>query len=57
MALDHRYREANTMADYLANMGVEQISPLAAFESPPNAIMSCLAQDCSGVSWTLVIRN
>ena len=57
VTLDHCYREANTVADQLANLGVEQLSPLAIFERPPNAVLSHLAHDCNGPSWPHMIQN
>jgi len=45
------------VADHLANMGVEQHSPLAIFDQPPNAVKSILSQDRCVVSWTRMIRD
>ena len=46
---NHCYREANRVADHMANLGVEQSSSMVTFDSPPTSVGSLLFEDVSGI--------
>ncbi|KAL6568983.1 hypothetical protein OROGR_000708 [Orobanche gracilis] len=45
--VSHVYREANSMADYLASMGCDE---LCIYHHPPDFILQFMHADCNGVS-------
>lgn len=49
--LQYCYREANKIADFLANLGVQQDTPIIIFDSPPAAALPLLLEDVFGVYW------
>ena len=55
--MEYCYKETNKVADYLANLGVDQESSLAIFLQPPNGAKTILFQDCCGISWTRMVRK
>lgn len=46
----HVYREANRVADRLANMGVEQAEAFIVYDDPPASIRELLLADVMGVT-------
>ena len=55
--LRHCYREANRVADYFANLGVNQTVLLVIFDShSPPTVMPFLRDDVFGVSWPRCLR-
>ena len=57
ISFKHCYKEANRVADYLANLGVGQSPPLVIFDSPPSSIGALLFEDVSGVFWPRILRT
>ncbi|KAL9236717.1 hypothetical protein vseg_011353 [Gypsophila vaccaria] len=51
VVIQHIYREANSSADWLANVAIDQEERLTVFEYPPDCLKYLLRQDISGVSW------
>jgi len=55
--LAHCYREANRVADLLANIGVDQASTFVLFDLPPYSVRSLLVDDSHSVAWPCLLRN
>jgi len=49
--ISHCYREANKVADTLANMGCNLSSDVVIFDYPPPEVKEVLFADCIGVGW------
>ncbi|KAK9749278.1 hypothetical protein RND81_02G114800 [Saponaria officinalis] len=47
----HVYREANSCADWLANLDIDQMEHLKILEEPPQCLQYLLQQDLTGVAW------
>lgn len=50
--VSHSYREANQVADWLANKGVVQSEDILTFNHPPHALYQLLHADFLGIAWT-----
>lgn len=55
--ISHCYRETNSVADGLANLGVRLGIGFCFFESPPNEVLNLLFADNVRVAWPIVINN
>ena len=55
--LTHWFREANKVADTLANIGVNLNVPCMLFRQPPREVMDALFADAVGVEWPRKIRS
>ena len=58
--IDHCYREANPVADHLANIGatgVDQKSAMIVYACPPNSVLNKLFEDIYGAFCPRVISN
>jgi len=55
--ITHCYREANLVADKLANLGVILDGNFMLFECPPREVLDVLFADAVGVGWPRLIRN
>ena len=55
--ISHCYREANKVADALANIGCNLSSTLAIFDRPPPEIQELLFADSIGVGWPRTMSN
>ena len=51
VTISHCFREANKVADALANIGCNLQSGVAMYERPPNEVKELLFADCIGVGW------
>jgi len=55
--ITHCYREANQVADILANIGTEGSLEVKIFRTPPVAVQEALYADCTGISWPRQIHE
>lgn len=55
--VSHCYREANQVADKLANLGVDINNGCMIYESPPVEVRDCLFADSVGASWPRMITS
>jgi len=51
VCITHCYREANQVADILANIGTEGGLEIQIFRNPPTAVREALYADSMGISW------
>ncbi|KAJ9136204.1 hypothetical protein P3X46_033305 [Hevea brasiliensis] len=54
--LQHCYREANNVADRLANMGMDSIEGMHLLQDPTNEVLQLVRQDFQGVAWPRLMR-
>lgn len=57
MVTEHCYREANRLADQLANLGIEQLEAFILLDHPPESVETNLVEDMLGVTRTCLVRN
>ncbi|KAL9224347.1 hypothetical protein vseg_000390 [Gypsophila vaccaria] len=55
--MQHIYREANTCADWLANLAIDQDELLTCFENPPPCLSYLMHQDICGVAWPRMVAS
>ena len=55
--LGHGFRDANQVTDHLANLVVDQTSPLVVFDLPLDLVRPLLANDISDVAWPPFIHE
>ena len=55
--ITHCFREANKVADHLANMRVDQNELFVSFDSPSILLILDLVEDISGVAWPRLVNS
>ncbi|KAL2922740.1 hypothetical protein RDABS01_014231 [Bienertia sinuspersici] len=50
--ITHCYREANFAADWCANKGINQATPIQVFDSPPSDLVYIINADALGIAWS-----
>ena len=55
--IEHCYREANKVADWLANYGVDMVEKFKFLEAVPVDLRAVLLEDLGGVAWPRMVPS